>query len=315
MKRGEFKRQANSHSLVKIQIMTDSAIKTSDLKKIYHGKKLQKVEALKDLDLEVPSGQVFGFLGPNGAGKSTTIKILINQIRATAGTAQIFGRSVEQTESRNLIGYLPENPSFYDFLSAREYLSFVGRIFSMPAKSLRKGIKSVLDVMDLSEAADRPIRTYSKGMVQRLGLAQTLIHDPDLYILDEPMSGLDPIGRALVKNVILDMKQRGKTVFFSSHITNDVETICDSFAILNRGRLLVADSVTSILNESSLLYAVLWRTDSGDEGTAEVGPTVLTEHLGRLQSEGKSIVTVSRKQRSMEDFFLEKIEQDNGRAQ
>lgn len=295
--------------------MTDLAIKTTGLKKIYRGKKLQKVEALQDLDLKVSSGQVFGFLGPNGAGKSTTIKILVNQIKATAGTAQIFGKSVEQTESRNLLGYLPENPSFYDFLSAREYLNFVGRVFSMSAKSLRDSIEHVLAVMDLSEAADRSIRTYSKGMVQRLGLAQTLIHDPNLYILDEPMSGLDPIGRALVKNVILDMKQRGKTVFFSSHITNDVETICDSFAILNKGRLLVTDSVTSILNESSLSYAVLWRTDSGDEDTTEVGHSALAEHLSLLQSEGKSIITVSRKQQSMEDFFLEKIEQDNDRAQ
>jgi ABC-2 type transport system ATP-binding protein len=294
--------------------MTDLALKTTNLKKIYRGKKMQKVIALQDLNLEVPPGQVFGFLGPNGAGKSTTIKLLTNQIRATAGSAQIFGASVEQTESRHRIGYLPENPSFYDFLSAREYLNFVGRVFSTPTGPLRDGIERVLAVMDLSEAADRPMRTYSKGMVQRLGLAQALIHDPDLYILDEPMSGLDPIGRALVKDVILDMKQRGKTVFFSSHITNDVETICDSFAILNKGRLLVTDSVTSILDESSPSYTILWRTDSGDEGTAEIDSSGLTEHLSQLQSEGKSIVTVSRKQQSMEAFFLEKIEQDNGRA-
>ncbi|NCP04398.1 MAG: ABC transporter ATP-binding protein, partial [Deltaproteobacteria bacterium] len=197
-----------------------NAIEINNLFKVFRGKKLARVEALKDLSLAIPKGEVFGFLGPNGAGKSTTIKTLMGLIRPTSGRVRLMGLDVTDARSRLLVGFLPENPAFYDFLSAREYLQFVGRTFKMEPALLKKRIEEVLERFDLVAAAKRPMRGYSKGMVQRLGLAQTLVHDPDLYILDEPMSGLDPLGRALVKDLIKELKQKGKTVFFSSHITS-----------------------------------------------------------------------------------------------
>ncbi len=222
-------------------------VKTTKLSKIYKAKKGRRIEALVDLDLEISSGEVIGYLGPNGAGKSTTIKALLGQIRPTSGSAELFGLPADNSACRQKVGYLPENPSFYDSLTAREYLDMVGRIFGMTAAETKTGAERVLSLMGLSEAARRPIRGYSKGMVQRLGLAQTLLHDPDLYILDEPMSGLDPLGRALVKKLMLELKQRGKTVFFSTHVTADVEAVCDRVGIIVAGRLQTIKTVQEIL--------------------------------------------------------------------
>lgn len=215
--------------------MTTAPICISQLQKNYRGKRGKKIEALRDLSLTIVPGEIFGFLGPNGAGKSTTIKILIGLIRPSAGEAHLFGVSSGDPMARRRVGFLPENPAFYDFLTAREYLRFVGESFAMSSSAIRTESERVLDLLDLSAAAGRPIRGYSKGMVQRLGLAQTLLHDPDLYILDEPMSGLDPIGRALVKEIILDLKKTGKTVFFSTHVTADAERVCDRIGVIIDG--------------------------------------------------------------------------------
>ena len=172
--------------------MITAPISISQLKKTYRGKRGKKVEALRDLSLTIVPGEVFGFLGPNGAGKSTTIKILMGLIRPSAGDARIFGLSTGDPTARRRVGFLPENPAFYDFLTAREYLRFVGEVFAMSTAVIRKESDRVLELLDLTAAAGRPIRGYSKGMVQRLGLAQTLLHNPDLYILDDsiPSAGL-----------------------------------------------------------------------------------------------------------------------------
>lgn len=215
--------------------MSTAPISISQLQKSYRGKRGKKVEALRDLSLNIVQGEVFGFLGPNGAGKSTTIKVLMGLIRPSAGEAHIFGVPSDDPAARRRVGFLPENPAFYDFLTAREYLRLVGESFAMPSAVIRTESDRVLELLDLTAAANRPIRGFSKGMVQRLGLAQTLLHDPDLYILDEPMSGLDPIGRALVKEVILDLKRAGKTVFFSTHVTADVERVCDRIGVVIDG--------------------------------------------------------------------------------
>lgn len=285
--------------------MKTAAIAVDGLSKTFRGKKLQKVVALDQLSLEVTAGQVFGFLGPNGAGKSTTIKILTGQIRPSSGKATIFGVPVNRLEARSRIGYLPENPSFYDFLSAREYLHFVGKIFSMPQSSVRKEAENVLNKLNLFDAADRPIRSYSKGMVQRLGIAQALLHDPDLYILDEPMSGLDPIGRALVKDIILDLKQRGKTIFFSTHITNDVEMTCDNFAIVNKGVLEVSSTVAAIVNDvDKSAYSIISSTGEG-EVVQHCREIELAETIQKLIAQGHSIKQVVRQQRSLENYFLD----------
>ncbi len=222
------------------------SIKTVDLSKTYRGKRGSRVQALKGLTLAIEHGEVFGFLGPNGAGKSTTIKTLMGLIRPTSGSASIMGKDVASREARRHVGYLPENPAFYDYLSAAEYLAFVGRAYGMDLPLLEEKSAEVLHLLDLWEARKRPMRGYSKGMVQRVGLAQALLHDPDVYILDEPMSGLDPLGRALVKDIILDLKQRGKCVFFSTHITSDVESVCDRVGVIVKGEMKCVRKVDEI---------------------------------------------------------------------
>jgi len=222
-------------------------IKIDSLSKTYRGKRGARVDALRELTLTVLPGEVVGFLGPNGAGKSTTIKALMGQLRPSVGSAELFGIPVSDPSARKRVGYLPENPSFYDFLSARELLELVGHAFGMATGAIRQRSEEVLQLLDLVAAAKRPIRGYSKGMVQRLGLAQALLHDPDLYILDEPMSGLDPLGRSLVKQIMFDLKAQGKTIFFSTHVTSDVEAVCDRVAVLVGGKLCSQSAVRDIL--------------------------------------------------------------------
>jgi ABC-2 type transport system ATP-binding protein len=233
-----------------------NVLEVKNLSKIYKGKKGRKVEALTGLNLSIQQGEVFGFLGPNGAGKSTTIKSIMGLIRPTTGTILTNGKPCVDPASRRCIGYLPENPAFYEFLTGREYLAFVGRAYRMEEESIAEGIERSLALLDLVDAADRSIRGYSKGMVQRLGLAQAVLHDPAIFVLDEPMSGLDPIGRALVKDIIRELKCRGKTVFFSTHITADVEAVCDRVGVIVKGRLRVVESVAQILQSGVEGYAI-----------------------------------------------------------
>lgn len=288
--------------------MNTAAIAIDSLSKTFRGKKLQKVVALDQLTLDLSPGQVFGFLGPNGAGKSTTIKILTGQIRPSSGVATIFGLPVNCLEARCNLGYLPENPSFYDFLSAKEYLLLVGKIYSMTHSSLQQSITHVLGKLSLSEAANRPIRSYSKGMVQRLGIAQALLHDPDLYIFDEPMSGLDPIGRALVKDILLELKVRGKTVFFSTHITNDVEMVCDNFAILNKGVLEVSSSVAAVIDDvDSGAYSVFSKSGEGDDAVQHCRENELSATIQGAIDRGRMVTQVVQQRRSLEDYFLEVV--------
>lgn len=282
------------------------AIAIRDLVKTYSGKKRVKVEALKNLSLTVGAGEVFGFLGPNGAGKSTTIKCLVGLLRPTSGTALISGVPVHQVESRRQVGYLPENPAFYDYLSALEYLKFVGSAFAMPKEPLASRSEEVLRQLDLWEAAKRPIRGYSKGMVQRLGLAQALLHDPELYILDEPMSGLDPIGRALVKEIILELKKRGKSVFFSTHITADVESVCDRVAVILKGELQCVERVETIMAQGIVGYTLTLR--EGERGSERyVAKDELSDAIREIHSSGLEITLVEPRRKSLEDFFLDLV--------
>jgi ABC-2 type transport system ATP-binding protein len=198
----------------------------------------KKVIALNALTLQVNEGEVFGFLGPNGAGKSTTIKLLLNLIRPTSGTLSIDGQDVSRKMVRRLIGYLPENPYFYDHLTAQELLLFGGRSCDIDDSVIKERSMVLLKELDLVHAMKRQLRSYSKGMVQRAGLALALIHDPKILILDEPMSGLDPMGRKKVFDLILKLKSEGKTIFFSSHILHDIERLCDRAAILINGGLV-----------------------------------------------------------------------------
>ncbi len=282
-----------------------NAIEITGLCKQFSGKRKTKVNALKGLDLTIETGEVFGFLGPNGAGKSTTIKCLMGLIRPTSGTATILGEPIGSDASRVRVGYLPENPAFYDYLTAEEYLQFVGRVFKMPEALLNRRSEETLKQLELWDARKRQIRSYSKGMVQRVGLAQVLLHDPELYILDEPMSGLDPLGRALVKEIILDLKKRGKSVFFSTHITDDVEKVCDRVGVINKGQLLVVESVDTILQRGVEGYTVLVMNADGKQEELLIGKADLQVFIEHTVKNRQSIEKIEPRRKDMEAFFLE----------
>lgn len=208
--------------------------------------------ALHNLNLTVNSGEVFGFLGPNGAGKTTTMNVLLGFVNPTSGSASIFGVDVRQPIARQRIGYLPELTYYYKFLTAEELLRFYAKVFRIPKTEVESRVDQVLKLVELEHARKRPIKTYSKGMQQRAGLAQALINNPDLLILDEPTSGLDPIGRMKVREIIQRLKNEGKTVFFSSHELGEVETVCDRVAIMNLGQLKVMGRVEDLVRENQM---------------------------------------------------------------
>jgi ABC-2 type transport system ATP-binding protein len=291
------------------------------LSKIYRGKKGRQVEALKALTLHIQPGEVFGFLGPNGAGKSTTIKSLIGQLRPSAGSATIFGLPVTDFRARCRVGYLPENPSFHDFLTAREYLAMTGRLFGLDRVTIATRTDEVLNCLGLTEAANRPIRSYSKGMVQRFGLARTMLHAPDLFILDEPMSGLDPLGRALVKTLIRDLKDQGKTVFFSSHITSDIELVCDRVGVIVAGRLQAVLPIEQVLEQGVEGYAVQvagcpaerlapFACREKTHGVLEVyvPRAEFSDFSRRLDAAGGEVRLIETRRKDLEAFFLEIVE-------
>jgi len=288
------------------------ALVIDGLSKTYRDRKRRTVEALKNLSLSIPEGEVFGFLGPNGAGKSTTIKCLVGLVRPTGGSATIMGEPAGSARSRMRVGYLPENPAFYDFLSAEEYLRFVGECFRVPRETLKRRVEEVLGLLDLSGARRRPIRSYSKGMVQRVGIAQVLVHDPDLYILDEPMSGLDPVGRALVKEIIRGLKGKGKTVFFSTHITDDVEKVCDRVGILVGGELRLIERVDTVMVEGIVGYQVRTRSPGGETVDELVPRGGVERYLSERTSAGFEVLVVEPRRRTLEDLFLSLVQRGEG---
>lgn len=217
--------------------MTAPAIEITRLSKSFGSGRRQN-QAITDLSLVIQQGEVFGFLGPNGAGKSTTIKLLLDFLKPDNGSLQVMGKTVGQEEFRHNIGYLSEVPVFYDHLTAKETLLLSGRLSGMTSKAIGQRIPMLLARMTLTDAADRRVGGFSKGMKQRLGMANALIHDPEVLIFDEPMSGLDPVGRHQIKSLIADLKQQGKTIFFSSHILSDIEALCDRIGVIHKGVLL-----------------------------------------------------------------------------
>lgn len=283
------------------------AIEISKLSKTFKGKKGARVEALKGVSLEIEPGEVFGFLGPNGAGKSTTIKTLMGLIRPDSGEARIMGVDIKSPAARKYVGYLPENPAFYEYLTAEEYLVFVGATFEMIPSVIEERAEQVLKLLDLWDARKRPIRSYSKGMVQRLGLAQVLLHDPDVYILDEPMSGLDPVGRSLVKDIILDLKKKGKSVFFSTHITADVETICDRVAIITEGTLRSVERVQTLLAGGIEGYFVRLSVAGEESAQREsyVSKEDLVDFLVQAEERKEKVILIEPKRKDLETFFLD----------
>jgi ABC-2 type transport system ATP-binding protein len=226
--------------------------------------KKHPIRALDNLNLQVQKGEIFGFLGPNGAGKSTTLKLLMNLLQSTSGSARILGKSVDTVAMHQSIGYLPENPYFYDYLTPSELLIYMGRLFGLRQPELSKRVANLIENVGLKHASNIQLRKFSKGMVQRLGIAQAIINEPEIVFLDEPMSGLDPLGRMEVRRIIASLKARGVTVFFSSHILPDVEAICDRVAILNKGKLQEVGTLEEILKAGMQGHEVIlsgWTTE------------------------------------------------------
>jgi len=289
-------------------MLSMDAIKTNGLTKIFPGKRGDSILALDHLDLTVKQGEVFGFLGPNGAGKSTTIKILMGLIRPSQGEASLLGVSSMVPEARRHVGYLPENPAFYDFLNALEYLAMVGGMFGLSQDEIATRSEATLRRFDLWEARKRPIRSYSKGMVQRVGLAQVMLHDPQLYVLDEPMSGLDPLGRALVKEVIQELKAAGKSVFFSTHITSDVEAVCDRVGIIIKGKLQCVEQVDTIMTSGITGYRVRHRLPGADTlRDTDIDKEDVQQFMIELQQRGEEILLIDPLRKNLETFFLKMV--------
>jgi ABC-2 type transport system ATP-binding protein len=210
----------------------------------------KKVEAVKGISFAVERGEIFGFLGPNGAGKTTTIKMLVGLIAPTRGTATIFGHRAPSPEAMQSVGFLPENPYVYPYLTPREFVSLCARLSGMDAAARERRVPHVLERVGVAYAMDRAVRALSKGMLQRVGLAAALVHEPELLMLDEPMSGLDPVGRKEVRDIIVEERKAGRTVFFSSHILSDVELLCDHVCILRRGEVVVTGAIKELLGKS-----------------------------------------------------------------
>jgi len=232
--------------------MTATAIRVQDLEKTFRqGFWMRKVRAVRGISFEVRAGGIFGFLGPNGAGKTTTIKMLTGLIHPTAGHAEVFGRRIPSRKVMQKVGFMPENPYIYPFLTPREFVEMCGRLSGVGRRAVRDRARQTLDLVGILYAADRPARKLSKGMLQRTALAAALVGDPELLILDEPMSGLDPVGRKEVRDLILEERAKGRTIFFSTHILPDVETMCDRVAILNRGRVVVSGELAELLRSSA----------------------------------------------------------------
>ncbi len=283
------------------------------------------VRALDGLSLQIEAGEVFGLLGPNGAGKTTTFKILMGLITPTSGTARIFGSSTDEVKIRQRAGYLPEQPYFYDYLTAREFLMYCAALCDLPKTESRQRADDLLAQVGLTDSADKQLRKFSKGMLQRIGLAQALINDPEILFLDEPMSGLDPLGRREVRDLIVNLRAGGKTIFFASHILTDVEAMCDRVAVLNRGRLIECGKLSEILksrgNEIEVVISGVGKqvlVSIRDFAVAVLATPegarvrLKNDHeLSRLleltHKAGGRIVSANPLRESLEDFFVREV--------
>ena len=283
----------------------------------------RKVRALDGLSLTVQAGQIFGFLGANGAGKTTTLKLLMRLIYPTAGSARILGSDIGDVSMHARIGYLPENPYFYDYLTPREFLDYCGELFGLDASARRKRTEELLTLVNLdSKSWKRQLRKFSKGMLQRVGLAQALVNDPEIVFLDEPMSGLDPVGRREVRDLIASLRANGKTVFMCSHILSDIEVLCDSVAILKQGRLAHAGSIDELRAREASAFEIiatnaappllkLWLGKAASVSQTASGVRIevhdeqsISQVIETVKNANGKLVSVNPIKQSLEDLFF-----------
>jgi ABC-2 type transport system ATP-binding protein len=308
--------------------MTTLAIEIQGLTKDYPvgfwRKRMRR--SLDHLTLRVQEGEAFGFLGPNGAGKTTTMKLLMGLIFPTAGTARIRGRSISDVRMHGEIGYLPEQPYFYDYLTARELLDYFARFFEYGPAERRERVRRFLELVGLTAAGDVQLRKFSKGMLQRVGIAQAILHDPQVVFLDEPMSGLDPVGRREVRDIILDLKRQGRTVFFSTHILSDAEMLCDRVGVLVGGKLQGVGAPEEIVSMEVLGMELLFEvraggvppaslaaraTHTGNRYRIEVAEAELYSALAELRSCEARILSVTPLRPSLEEYFFNLVRHEN----
>jgi ABC-2 type transport system ATP-binding protein len=299
-------------------------LRTEGLSKTFEvGVRRRRLRAVDDLTLQVEAGEIFGFVGPNGAGKTTTIKMLMGLIFPSSGRAFIFDAPIPSHASKKKIGYLPEHPAFHEFLTGREAMAFFAALSEVKGAAGTRRCEELLELVGLTAAADRQIRKYSKGMQQRLGIAQALVADPSFVILDEPMSGLDPVGRREVRDLILELKRAGKTVFFSTHILPDVETLCDRVGIIIQGRLRDVGRIDDLLSPRVRAVEATLEPGPGQTGLPAGGrliaregarTTLLFDEEGAadaavraLVAAGGRVVALTRHRETLEDFFLRRL--------
>jgi ABC-2 type transport system ATP-binding protein len=287
-----------SATTVPISPETVAAIELRGLVKDFSvGLRGLKLRAVDQLDLRVEPGQVYGLLGPNGSGKSTTIKMVLGLLEPTAGECRVFGVPGARVEARRNVGYLPESPYFYRHLTGRELVRFYGRMCGVEKRLLLSRIDETLAVVGMSEAAERRVGTYSKGMLQRIGLAQALVHDPRLLILDEPTAGVDPVGSAAITELILKLKERGKTVLITSHLLGQIEDICDRVAILDRGKLILEGAVQDLIGRADRQALVVEALPASE----------LAELRAWLAARGRKIEAVETPRARLDRIFLERV--------
>lgn len=307
---------------------TASCIEISGLRKSFKGHlSLSTHRVLRGVTLTLPSGGIYGFLGPNGAGKTTTLKILTGLLFPDAGRISILGKPLGNFSVRKRIGFLPESPYFHDYLSGRELLFFMGRLFGLKGKNLHSRAETLLEMVGLKDKGKVQLRKYSKGMLQRMGVAQALINDPELVIMDEPMTGLDPIGRRDMRDIILGLKKRGKTVLFSSHILGDAESICDRVAILVNGLVAKEGELDKLLGSAVGSWDVTLKAKDGvalPEGAAVLSrqgskillrisnEKVLNDFLAGSVGKGTAIEGVMPHKASLEDLFMAQMPAKDG---
>src|SRR3989440_5451170 len=311
--------------------MPSSAIEIENLTKEYpfgflH---LKKKTSLEGLNMQVETGEVFGFIGPNGAGKSTTIKLLMRLIFPTAGSARILGKPVSDMEMHRDIGYLPEQPYFYDYLTAAEVLDYFARFHALTAADRQERVERMLKKVGLETARKIQLRKYSKGMLQRVGLAQAILHDPKVLILDEPMSGLDPVGRREVRDIILELKRDGKTVMFSTHILSDAEMLCDRVGVIVGGKLRGVGAPDEIVGVKVTGMEILFEytgtagnlggllskaTRTGNRYRVQVAEAELYAALEQIRTAGAQVLSVTQVKATLEEYFMNLVAAERAQA-